>query len=1369
MAVKVVFEATDNITPSLKRINKHIERLNKTTKSLTKFFHDSTDAMEKGGKVAGKFSGKLVNLVSNISALAGVLASLKVVSSLAPLKENLFKIQDVLADKLLAEGAKVRELKIEYERLAEARTRLYSKRADPAGKALGNSLFKDMAKIRVEIGELGVASDDLLAKWNVAHNELQAAMSKGGFAKLASAIGLTTQGLALALTGVGLLVAAIVILNIQIKLLVGFFKLLNKIVKTFIKVIKAVANAIKDLLVKALVLLAKTLSKIVVGAFNLVVKAGKGFIGFIKDIPNRVSQAVRFVSHLTTSVRNLGEMFTTVAEKVEEFITGAAELQGVKASFEVIAGLGSGGILSAMRQGSSGMAENIDLMKGYNNAALLVGETLTDTLPTVLSYLTKLSLATGDSVEYLLDSYVRGIGRLSPKIIDNLKIQTSVTEITTRALELQKERIALTGEEEGELTILNMQMAATDLVMQKLEVRTRNLADPTGSLTQMMAKFNVTMANNAKTLASHFIPAAKSLFILLNKLADNTTKNISKNGKWFNSIRYVSAALSVLAEEITKVIKEATEIKEDPFSNLGQKFVDIVADAFAWGAGLVSNFAQGMIHAGGNALISAINFISGILTYWMKPASPPKFLTDIFNWGSGTFTEFLRGFVDADFDVLTAVQNPLKSALRLLASVGEGIVTELNMGEIYADLSGSMAEAIASFAETGRISEETLSKLAAVGGGFGKELEELFKRQLAVAAATIAVVDAEKRLTDARKAEKTSSEELSKGAREYNKLLREGADAATLAAKLQELRGSYSTLVDAREAATIAEDDLVTAKEQSKEANRLAGLQSQLLQQLLDIASAREASRKAAEAEAEGDELFAPGDPYDSVVVPLDNAFQDLKDVIRTRFQELWKELRADWEASGIGQLMEDLKTAWENSSLKDWWDEFVLDVEEGNLRTALDKLWLKFAPTIQNWLDENHPWWADVWRAFTEEGIEDGSGKVDFIAGVTTLWTAIADSIQTKLDENDNWLAETWGAFTQEGIEDGSGKVDFTAGISTLWLSAANSLQEKLDEKESWWSTIWRAFTEEGIEDGSGRIDLRAGISTLWVEVGKSLSEKLLSKETWWANLWKAFFEKGFEDGSGKIDLSAGIEAIGVILGKGLVDLMYIFGELLATEILINMTPWERDGRTLGGALVDGMIDGMIQGFTDRKQTAFTKISIWLLELTQWLRDILGIHSPSTVMYNIGKNMGDGIRDGLSSTKEGIKTVLNEIIWYIERTANAVIDGINTMIRGFRSVPGAWWINEINRVQLPRLATGGIVTGDEQLAMLHGPEAVIPLNDARAMDMLRESFSGSSGGGNVEIHQHFGKDSVRSIRDIRNIADKTARVMRLQGVRAAL
>lgn len=125
----------------------------------------------------------------------------------------------------------------------------------------------------------------------------------------------------------------------------------------------------------------------------------------------------------------------------------AAPLQGIEAAFRNLAetsGESADKMLAALQEGSAGMVAQRDLMQSYNLATQLVGDTFANTLPEAMQYLTKVSAATGESMDYLMNSLVRGVGRASPLILDNLGIQVDLNEAYEEWAKVQGKALSTT-------------------------------------------------------------------------------------------------------------------------------------------------------------------------------------------------------------------------------------------------------------------------------------------------------------------------------------------------------------------------------------------------------------------------------------------------------------------------------------------------------------------------------------------------------------------------------------------------------------------------------------------------------------------------------------------------------------------------------------------------------------------------------------------------------------------------------------------------------------------------------------------------------------------------------------------------------------
>jgi len=129
-----------------------------------------------------------------------------------------------------------------------------------------------------------------------------------------------------------------------------------------------------------------------------------------------------------------------------------------------------------------------------------------------------------------------------------------------------------------------------------------------------------------------------------------------------------------------------------------------------------------------------------------------------------------------------------------------------------------------------------------------------------------------------------------------------------------------------------------------------------------------------------------------------------------------------------------------------------------------------------------------------------------------------------------------------------------------------------------------------------------------------------------------------------------------------------------------------------------------------------------------------LGFQIIGAAISKWWNDLWSGIGSFFSNIWNGLQGIVkgawNGIVGFIEGGVNGAISLINGIIRGIDNVGGAIGIhlNLIPNVKIPRLATGGITLGP-QLAVVGdnpgGREAVIPLNDPRASDLLGGGKSG--------------------------------------------
>ena len=173
---------------------------------------------------------------------------------------------------------------------------------------------------------------------------------------------------------------------------------------------------------------------------------------------------------------------TSMANEIGDCIKQGVELakqgEGVRIAFER---LGRGDILEGLREATHGTVTDIELMKAavkFNDFKLPIEE-----LGTMLAFAQQKAKDTGQSVDYMVDSIVTGLGRKSLMILDNLGL--SATEI--------RERMKETGDMTKAVgSIIRDQMAAA--------------GDYVETAADRAAQANVSLQNKMEEVGRKFAP-----------------------------------------------------------------------------------------------------------------------------------------------------------------------------------------------------------------------------------------------------------------------------------------------------------------------------------------------------------------------------------------------------------------------------------------------------------------------------------------------------------------------------------------------------------------------------------------------------------------------------------------------------------------------------------------------------------------------------------------------------------------------------------------------------------------------------------------------------------------------------------------------
>lgn len=210
----------------------------------------------------------------------------------------------------------------------------------------------------------------------------------------------------------------------------------------------------------------------------------KGGGGLFSGIGSKMEGALAvFGGNVMTKVAGMATgLVTEMGDAVKQGIELARQGEGVRIAFER---LGRGDILQGLREATHGTVTDLELMKAavkFNDFKLPLDE-----LGTMLAFAQQKAKDTGQSVDYMVDSIVTGLGRKSLMILDNLGL--SASEI--------KERMKETGDMTKAVgAIIRDQMAKA--------------GDYVETAADRAAQANVSLQNKMEELGRKFAPVEEA-------------------------------------------------------------------------------------------------------------------------------------------------------------------------------------------------------------------------------------------------------------------------------------------------------------------------------------------------------------------------------------------------------------------------------------------------------------------------------------------------------------------------------------------------------------------------------------------------------------------------------------------------------------------------------------------------------------------------------------------------------------------------------------------------------------------------------------------------------------------------------------------
>ncbi len=393
---------------------------------------------------------------------------------------------------------------------------------------------------------------------------------------------------------------------------------------------------------------------------------------------------------------------TAIGVGLFDLAKDAAPIEGVKKAFEGIAeasGKSADVTLKALAEGGKGMITNTELMKSYNSAAQLVSTEFANQLPEAMQYLSKVSAATGQDMGFMLDSLVKGVGRASPMILDNLGIQVNLTEAT-------EEYAKANGKSADQLSKSEIQAAVMAKTLQQLKKNTAAMPDVTDNASTKWGQFQTRLANFKDDVGVKLLPFFEQVIGFLMQLADQVLPIVmpvieriaGAFGTFFDALSQGVDPLESIAMAIYSVFGPAARPVVDFLKSMGDGLsylihsigtfigdvqemgiVDAIKAAFGIGGGMEGDsWIDGVLHDFGVAR-ETIDSVMGVIR---------QIVSVTIDFITGTVVPGIQKFIEVLGGIVSGIQTFVQNNPQFIAALGVIAVTVGVVMGVLAAISG---------------------------------------------------------------------------------------------------------------------------------------------------------------------------------------------------------------------------------------------------------------------------------------------------------------------------------------------------------------------------------------------------------------------------------------------------------------------------------------------------------------------------------------------------------------------------------------------------------------------------------------------------------------------------------------------------------
>lgn len=172
----------------------------------------------------------------------------------------------------------------------------------------------------------------------------------------------------------------------------------------------------------------------------------------------------------------------------------------------------------------------------------------------------------------------------------------------------------------------------------------------------------------------------------------------------------------------------------------------IIGEISPYGENIVRSLAEGIVN-GVIYILPALKFVKDVITYWLKPGSPPNLLPDLDKWGKAAMQVYLDAWSAADFGVLQTLGQTIENIVRSFVTSGD--IAENDIVSRVFGTREAIATAVAQWRNAGHVTEQALRDIESAAGPAGFSLAGLVRAYFDLEGASRRAAQAQRELSDA--------------------------------------------------------------------------------------------------------------------------------------------------------------------------------------------------------------------------------------------------------------------------------------------------------------------------------------------------------------------------------------------------------------------------------------------------------------------------------------------------------------------------------------------------------------------------------------------------------------------------------------------